>query len=85
MGGKIGGLLKEKVVDVTAEVIKQAPPVTVVGFQLFGYPLSEWVQVATLLYVALQIHVLAKKHFNWYQSLLRWLTGGKNGTNRKGK
>ena len=32
------------------EAVQAAPPASVVGLSLFGYPLAEWVYVATLIY-----------------------------------
>lgn len=36
-------------------VAKSAPPVVVSGMTLAGYPLSDWVLVATLLWIAVQM------------------------------
>lgn len=77
--------MKDKIAEVTTEVVKQVPPLGVVSFTLWGYPIADWVQLATLLYVMLQVHVLCKKHMTWYGSFLKWLLrGGKRGTNLKG-
>lgn len=77
--------MKDKLGEVATEVIKQVPPIGVVSFTILGYPIADWVQLATLLYIALQAHVLMKKSMPWYGSFLRWiLRGGKRGTNLKG-
>lgn len=39
---------------VTQEVTKAAPVITVQGLQFFGLPLSDIVQLCTLVYLALQ-------------------------------
>lgn len=45
----------------TNEVIKQVPPVTVSTLSLFNVQLSEWVYVLTIVYLILQIVILARK------------------------
>lgn len=78
--------MREKVGEVTTEMIKQVPPLGVVSFTILGYPIADWVQLATLLYVILQVHVLCKKNMNYYKRFLNWLTGGKaNGNDIKGE
>lgn len=77
--------MREKVADVAAEVAKSGPPIGVVSLTILGYPISEWVQLAVLIYTVMQMHVLAHKNWGWYQSLIRWLTGGNHGTKRKRK
>ena len=64
-------MLREKVGEVTVEVMKVTPPAGVVGLNLLGYSIAEWVQVATLFYILLQIHVLASKNVGWYGSLCK--------------
>lgn len=77
--------MKDKIGEVTSEVIKQVPPLGVVSFTVMGYPIADWVQLATFLYVVLQVHVLCKKNMTWYSAFLKWLLrGGKRGTNLKG-
>lgn len=77
--------MKDKIGEVATEVVKQVPPLGVVSFTIMGYPIADWVQLATLLYVILQAHVLCKKNVEWYGALAKWLAkGGKNGTNLKG-
>lgn len=77
--------MREKVVEVATEVVKAAPPVSVVGLTILGFPISDWVQLAVLLYTVMQMHVLAYKNWGWYQSLINWLTGGSHGVKRKRK
>lgn len=72
--------------EVVTEVLKASPPLTMVSLTFLGYPLSDWVQLAVLLYTLLQMHVLANKNVTWYKSLVKWLTrGGKNVADSKGK
>ena len=78
--------MKDKIGEATSEVLKQLPPSGVVAFTVMGYPISDWVQLATLLYVLLQVHVLCKKNMQWYRSFLKWLTrGGDDGADIKGE
>lgn len=78
--------MKEKIGEVVAEVAKSSPPLGVVGLTIMGYPISDWVQVAVLLYTVLQAHVLANKNINWYKSFIKWLTkGGVDGSSIKRK
>lgn len=47
--------------EITTAAAKAAPPVAVTGAQmLFGLTLSEWVQIATLIYIVLQAFFLVK-------------------------
>lgn len=75
--------MREKVAEAATEVVKNSPPLTVVSLTVLGYPISEWVQLAVLLYTLMQMHVLANKNWYWYQSLIRWLTGGKERGNKR--
>lgn len=78
--------MKEKIGEVTAELTKTTPAIGVVGMNFMGYGIADWVQLATLLYIIFQAHILARKHVSWYQSLWSWLTGGKQrGTPSKGE
>ncbi len=43
------------VTDVVNEVTKATPPLAVQGLQLFGVPISDIVQLVTLVYLLLQI------------------------------
>lgn len=55
------------------EAATAAPPVSVVGLTLWGFPLQEWVYVATLIYT---LFLLIDKFPVVYQRLLegwRWL------------
>lgn len=53
--------MKDELVAATA---KAAPPVAVVGAnRIFDLTLSEWVAVATLIYLALQAFVLIRNEF----------------------
>lgn len=52
--------------EVAQEASKSAPPVTVVGLTLLGYPISEVVQVAVLIYTLLQAFFLLRDKW-WRQ------------------
>jgi hypothetical protein len=47
--------------EATVAAIKAAPPITVTGLHFFGYPIQDWVALATLVYVLLQIALLLYK------------------------
>ncbi len=40
---------------VAVEVVKDAPPVTVVGITLYGVTLSDWVLILTAIYTVMRI------------------------------
>ena len=44
-----------------ADVAKAAPPLTVTGMTILGYPMSDWVFALTALYTALQIVALLRR------------------------
>jgi hypothetical protein len=46
--------------DIVASAVKVAPPVSVTGATLLGYPIADWALWATLLYTLLQIVFLLK-------------------------
>jgi hypothetical protein len=46
--------------SILVEVAKTAPPVTVAAFTFFGHPLSEWAQLAAIVYTSLIITFLIK-------------------------
>lgn len=52
--------------EVAQESVKAAPPVTVVGLTILGYPISEVVQVAVLIYTVLQVFFLLRDKW-WRQ------------------
>jgi hypothetical protein len=53
--------MNQKMKEETATVLaKSAPPLTVTGMSVFGIPLDEWVYIATLIYLAIQIFVLLR-------------------------
>lgn len=57
----------EELATKKAEIImamKTAPPLVVSGFTLFGHPLSDWVQLATLVFIFVQIAVIIHKWKN---------------------
>lgn len=47
--------------EAIAATAKAAPPLAVTGITIAGYPLADWVLVATLLYTVLQILVVARR------------------------
>ncbi len=55
-------------IHATLEVAKAAPPVTVVGVTLAGISVADWVTYLTLLYIVLQLILLAPKYIKWYKS-----------------
>jgi len=65
VGGKVG--------EVVVETVKSAPPTIVVSLNILGYSIAEWVQLATLLYIFLQMHVLAAKNVDWYKYLCNFI------------
>lgn len=73
-------MIHEKVGEVAVEVTKATPPAVVASLNILGYSISEWVQVATLIYIILQMHVLAVKNINCYKSMwdyIKEVTRGK--------
>lgn len=46
--------------DIVASAVKTAPPVSVAGATLLGYPIADWVMAATLIYTCLQVYVLVR-------------------------
>jgi len=60
----------ESVKDVVTEAVKSAPPVGIVGLTVFGYEVSDIIQLLTLVYLVLQIGWLVRKFWK----------GRKNGT-----
>lgn len=66
-------MVSGKVGEVAAEAIRSTPPLGVVGLSFMGYSIAEWVQVATLIYIFLQMHVLAAKNIGWYKSMWSYI------------
>lgn len=46
--------------DIVASAVKTAPPISVTGATLLGYPVAEWALWATLVYTVLQILFLLR-------------------------
>ena len=44
-----------------SELLKAAPPITVTGMTIFGFPVSDYVLLLTAIYTIFQICVLVKK------------------------
>lgn len=56
--------MTDRSADIAHEIMKSAPPIAVTtGIGLFGITLNEWVGIATLAYVVLQIVVLVRREF----------------------
>lgn len=66
-------MIRDKASEVATEVIKSTPPLSVVGLSFMGYSISEWVQLATLIYIFLQMHVLAAKNISFYKYMLDYI------------
>ncbi|MDD2038737.1 hypothetical protein NP572_19570 [Pseudomonas putida] len=47
--------------EVTAEVVKSAPPLAVTGAMIMGISVSDWAAIVTIIYVSLQIFFLLRK------------------------
>lgn len=75
VGGRVG--------EVVVETVKATPPTVVVGLNVLGYSISEWVQLATLLYIFLQMHVLAAKNIDWYKYLCKFIKEAICGRNKQ--
>lgn len=43
------------------DLMPAAPPVSVAGMTMLGYPIADWVLVATLIYTAAQLVVVMPK------------------------
>lgn len=55
--------------DIIAEGIKTAPPATVTLLATSnGWSMSDWVSLATILYIALQVGYLAWKWYKEYKA-----------------
>lgn len=48
------------------EAIKAAPAAG--GFVVYSLTLQEWVAIATLLYILVQIFILLHKHYHWIKN-----------------
>lgn len=49
--------------EVLVAAVKVAPPVAITGMTLAGYPLADWLILATLVYTILQLLLLLEKRF----------------------
>lgn len=49
--------------EVLVAAVKVAPPVAITGMTLAGYPLADWLILATLVYTILQFLLLLEKRF----------------------
>lgn len=48
--------------EFAVEAAKAAPPVSVSGLLVFGFPLSEWAIGLTIIYTLMQIYFSLSKH-----------------------
>lgn len=56
--------MQEQTTSITMASVKAAPPVAVTFTEfILGIPLADWVQFATLVYVALQIFIIVRDQF----------------------
>ena len=44
-----------------ADLVKAAPPLTITGMTMLGFPISDWVLLLTALYTILQIYLLLRR------------------------
>lgn len=44
-----------------ADVAKAAPPLTITSMSILGFPMSDWVLLATLIYTVIQIVILTRR------------------------
>lgn len=49
--------------EISVEALKATPPVTVGAMTIFGYQLSDWVLIATLIYTLLQTYFLVRDKY----------------------
>ena len=50
--------------DLKHEALKAAPPIVITTYATFsGFTLNEWVAIATIVYILLQVVVLVRKEF----------------------
>lgn len=61
--------------ETLSQAAQAAPPVSVAGLNLYGVPLAEWVQVATLIYVSGLFIVQLPKIIASIEKLVNWLRG----------
>ncbi|WP_315384793.1 hypothetical protein [Microvirgula aerodenitrificans] len=54
--------------EIVAEAIKAAPPVAVTTASLAGLSLAEWVSIATILYIGLQVGLLVPRYWREYRA-----------------
>lgn len=66
-------MINDKVGEVTSELIKSSPASVVASLTFAGYSVADWVQLATLVYILLQVHVLAVKNVEWYGGLWKYI------------
>ena len=59
--------------SISTMTAKAAPPLTVVGANLAGIPIADWVQIVTLIYV---IVMLGHKIWSWHRE---WRDSRKKG------
>ncbi len=47
--------------DMATEVARAAPPLTITGMTLLGFPLSDWVLLLTAIYTIFQIVIVVRR------------------------
>lgn len=51
--------------EVAMAIKSTTPPAVVVGFTIAGHPLADWVQLATLVFIVVQILIISH---TWYKN-----------------
>jgi len=64
--------------DSIAEAAKAAPPLTVGGITLLGFPLEQWVLVGTFIYTIFLLIDKAPVVFHRLKSFYNWIKNGRN-------
>ena len=58
--------------EIATEAVKAAPPVAVTTASLSGLSLAEWVSIATIVYIGLQVGLLLPRYWREYRA---WRAG----------
>ncbi len=64
--------------DSSIEALKAAPPLTVGGVTLLGYPLEQWVLVGTFIYTIFLLIDKTPVVISRLRSLYTWIKNGRN-------
>lgn len=57
--------------EIATEAVKAAPPVAVTTASLAGLSLAEWVSIATIVYIGLQVGLLLPRYYREYRTWRR--------------